>query len=560
MTERELREYLLRLYPKENEACEWKEFTNLKHAVSGDKGGDIISYISAIANMEGGHLIIGIRDETLEIVGIQDFHTYTTENIRSRVLGKCSNLDSEGFRLEAFTTADTDKTVWVFQIPKHKPRLPVYAHDTAWQRIGDNLKAITPERRDSILKEPLSETDWSAEVAEGVTLDDLDPEAVALAREKFKEKHQRESYADDIDSWNKATFLDKAKITIHGEITNAAIVLLGKPESSHFILPAVAEITWKLDNEEKAYEHFGPPFLLNTTKVLHRIRNVRYKIFPDNQLLAIEVNKYETRVILEALHNCIAHQDYSLKSRVIVTEKRDRLIFENAGSFYDGKAEDYFAGEKTPQKYRNTWLAKAMVNLGMIDTMGYGIHSMIMAQRQRFFPLPDYSKSEPQKVVLEIFGHTIDENYTRLLMEKKDLSLNTIILLDRVQKKQPITDEAATMLRREGLIEGRKPRFFVAAKIAAITEKKAAYTRNRGLDKKFYKELVIQHLRKFGPTSREQVEELLFSKLPDLLSIEQKRNKVKNLLTELRSKDRSIRCARKGPASFWELIDAKLGK
>jgi len=191
----------------------------------------------------------------------------------------------------------------------------------------------------------------------------------------------------------------------------------------------------------------------------------------------------------------------------------------------------------------------------MIDTVGYGIHSMIVAQRDRFFPLPDYSRSEPQKVVLEIFGHTIDENYTKLLMEKKgDLPLDMIILLDRVQKKQSITDEAAAMLKRAGLIEGRKPGFFVSAKIAAVTEGKAAYTRNRSLDNAFYKELVIQHLRKFGPTSRQQIEELLFPKLPDILNPHQKVYKVKNLLTEMRAKDRTVHTVGKGPAALWELI------
>src|SRR3972149_1171552 len=497
MTEQELQDFLRRDYPSENEATEWKEFKCLKHSVSGQKGDDIISYISSIANMDGGHLVIGVQDKTLEIVGIQDFHNYTAENIMPRILGKCTNLDSEGLRLEEFVTSDTHKTVWVFHIPKHKPRLPVYAHEEAWQRIGDSLKKLTTERRDAILNEQIIEVDWSAQIIKDSTIADLDPDAVLLARRKFKEKNLRESFAGDIDLWTNETFLDKAKITIQGKITNTAVVLLGKPESSHFLLPSIAEITWKLDADEQAYEHFSPPFLLNTTMALHCIRNIRFKIFPDNQLLATEVDKYETRVILEALHNCIAHQDYALRSRIVVTEKRDR-----------------------------------------------------------FFPLPDYGRSEPQKVVLEIFGHTIDENYTKLLMERKgDLPLDVVILLDRVQKKQSITDEAAAMLKRAGLIEGRKPGFFISAKIAAVTEAKAAYTRNRSLDNAFFKELVIQHLRKFGPTSRQQIEELLFPKLPDILNLNQKLYKVKNLLTEMRAKDGTVRTVGKGPAALWELIN-----
>lgn len=553
MTEKELREYLLRLYPIENESCEWKEFKNLTHAVSGDKGNDIISYISALANMDSGELIIGVMDKTLAIVGIVNIHTYTSENIRLRILNKCPNLDSEGLRVEQFITSDTVKRVWVFHVPRHKPRLPVYAHDKAWQRINESLVELRPERLKNILAEPIEVVDWTAQIVPDASLDDLDSATLALAREKFKEKNQNSSFAGEIAGWDTRTFLDKAKITIQGNITRSALILLGKPESVHFLFPALTQITWKLEGEERAYEHFEPPFLLATTALLHRIRNIKYKIFPDNQLLATEVNKYDTRVILEALHNCIAHQDYTLCSRIVVTEKVDRLIFENAGSFFDGRPEDYFIGERTPQRYRNHWLAQGMVNLNMIDTVGHGIYTMIMTQRQRYFPLPDYSKSEAGKVVLEIFGHVIDENYTKLLLERQDLPLSTVILLDRTQKRQLITDEAANMLRKAGLIEGRKPGFFVSAKVAAATNTKPVYTRNRGIEKARLKEFVLQHIKEFGPTPRAQFEELLFSMLPAVLSNEKKRNKVKNLLTEMRMKDKSVRCRTTSGASLWEL-------
>lgn len=555
MTENELRRYIQGLCPRENASCEWKEFKNLKHAVSGEKGADIISYVSALANMQGGHLIVGVKDGTLEIVGIRDFHDYTPENIRKRILGKCTNLDSEGFQVEPLTTTDSNKKVWIFHVPSHKPRLPVYAHDAAWQRLDDSLIELRPERLAAILSEALSQKDWTAGIVSGATLADLDEQALAKAREKFKEKNRTASFAAEIDSWDDLAFLDKAKVTIQGEITRATILLLGRNESSHFLLPHPTQITWKLDTEEKAYEHFAPPFLLNTTEVQRRIRNIKYKIFPDNYLLAAEVNKYETRVILEALHNCIAHQDYAASARITVTEKVDRLIFESSGSFYDGSPEDYFSGERTPRRYRNPWLAQAMVNLNMIDTVGLGIHSMILAQRQRYFPLPDYSRSTPDQVVLEIFGHLINENYTKLLLERQDLTLNTVILLDRIQKKQPIPEEGAAKLRREGLIEGRKPHYFVSATIAKAMGTGAAYTRSRGLEKKKLKEFVLQHLRELGPTPRAKLEELLFEMLPADLTNEKKQNKVKNLLSEMRARDKSISSSGKGTDYKWRLTE-----
>lgn len=552
MTEQELQRYLQERFPKENAACEWKEFKQLKHAVTGTSGTDIASYISAIANMAGGHLVIGVEDDSLRIVGIQDFHDYTPENIRQRLLGSCANLNSEGFWVEEHIASDTARKVWVFCIPKHSLRLPVYAHGKAWQRLDDALVQMRPERLDAIINESNELVDWTAQTIPTATVDDLDLDALDLARERLKGHHRNSPFYEEIDSWETSTFLDKAKLSNRGVLTRAALLLLGKAETTHYLSPYPAQITWKLDAEERAYEHFGPPFLLATTHVLQRIRNVKYKLFPRNQLLATEVQKYDTRVILEALHNCLAHQDYTQNGRVLVTEKVDRLIFENSGGFFEGSAEDYFTGERTPSRYRNPWLAQAMVQLGMIDTMGYGIHAMILAQRKRFFPLPDFSKSTARQVTLEIYGRTLDENYSLLLMERQELDIGSVVLMDRVQKHMPIPEVAATRLRRDGLIEGRKPNYYVSKRVAATTDSQAAYTRNRGLDKAHLKQFVLTHLEQFKTTTREKLDILLMPMLPAGLTYEQKRNRVKNLLNEMRTKDQMIICVGRGPGATWQ--------
>jgi ATP-dependent DNA helicase RecG len=540
MNEQTLQTYLQAHFPKESAACEWKSFRNLTHAVAGRKGEDIASYISAIANMDGGHLVIGVEDSTLCILGIENFADYTLENIRLRLLGRCVNLNSEDFQVEALVTSDTQKSVWVFHIPKHRPRLPVYAHDKAWQRLDDSLIALRDERRAAILGESLEWVDWTAATVPAAGLEDLDPLALALAREKFKERHANAPFAAEIDAWSPVVFLDRAKLTAKGQMTRAALLLLGKPSSIHFVSPHPAQITWKLDTEEQTYEHFGPPFLLTTTHVLQRIRNIQQKLFPSHQLLATEVAKYDSRVILEALHNCIAHQDYFQQARVLVTEKVDRLIFKNAGGFFEGVAEDYFTGKRTPSRYRSPWLAQAMVQLGMIDTMGYGIHMMTMAQRKRFFPLPDYGNSTPSEVALTIFGRMLDENYSLLLLERQELDIDTVILLDRVQKRLPLHDSAAAYLKREGLIEGRKPNFFVAAHVAKITGNEGAYIRNRAFDDAHYKDLILAYLKRYGSASRADLKRLILDKLSDVLDKKQKENKFRNLLCAMSRKDKTI--------------------
>ena len=254
------------------------------------------------------------------------------------------------------------------------------------------------------------------------------------------------------------------------------------------------------------------------------------------------------------MHNCIAHQDYLSNGRIIVTEQPDRLILENIGSFYEGKPDDYIAGHKTPQSYRNPWLTQAMVEIGMIDTMGYGIHEMYVGQARRYFPLPDYDLTEPNAVKVTIYGRIVDLSYTRMLIQKTDLSLDDIVSLDRVQKHLPLNDEIIKHLRQKKLIEGRKPNFHVSASIADVTATQADYIHHRGQDNTHYQKLITDYIEKFSSATRKDIEKLLFNKLSDALTTTQKVTKIGYLLTSMKNKGIIQNTgSRKSP--IWELQD-----
>lgn len=244
--------------------------------------------------------------------------------------------------------------------------------------------------------------------------------------------------------------------------------------------------------------------------------------------------KYDTETILEALHNCIAHQDYSQNARIIVIERENELEFRNKGCFYDGTYEDYITGERIPDKYRNPFLAQAMANIKMIDTEGFGIHKMFVSQKERYLPMPDYDKSDSENVVLTIPGNVIDENYSLLLLEHADIDLTTAVLLDRVQKGRTISDNAIKKLRKEGLIEGRKPHIYVSKQIAKVTSKEIEYTLKKGFDDAECQEWIVKALKDQKVLSRKQINELLWGKLPIDYTEEQKLSKIGNLLTKMR--------------------------
>jgi ATP-dependent DNA helicase RecG len=282
---------------------------------------------------------------------------------------------------------------------------------------------------------------------------------------------------------------------------------------------------------------------------------VQLRLVQPGALMQVDVWKYDERIVLEAIHNSLAHQDFRRNGRITVQEFGDRLVIANEGRFYDGEPGDYATGSRSPRRYRNPALAQAMVELGMIDRLGYGIFDMHNRQARRFLPMPDYDLSEPDAVKLTIHGAVVDEAYTRLLMQRTDLPITDVLALDRVQKCLPIPEDMTRRLRRAKLIEGRKPHLRVAPLVADATDSRAAYIRARALDDTHAAQLVVGYLTRFGTATRQDIDDLLADKLGGGLGSDEKARRVANLLTKLR-RDGLIRNAGTRSNPVWELAGA----
>lgn len=531
---------------------EWVEFKAARNSFTFDKIGRYFSALSNEANLKKqsfGWLVFGV-DNDRKIVGTsyrpsRSLLDQLKEDIANNTTSRITFVEIYDFSLHG-------KRVVMFQIPAAPQGMPIAWKGHYYGRDGESLGALNIQEIEQIRGQ--LQCDWSAQVCRGASIRDLDSGAIKKARKEYKKKFP--PLAEDVDGWDDITFLNKAKVTLQGKITMTAIILLGKPESTHFLMPSVAHITWVLkdkDNTEKDYEHFGPPFILSTDFVLNKIRNLKYRFLPDNTLFPQEITQYDAYVIREALHNCIAHQDYGLNGKINVIECPDELIFSNLGSFIPKSIEAVIEQHAPQEYYRNQFLATAMLNLNMIDTIGSGIKKMFTIQRERYFPLPDYVLNDPNRVEVRIAGKIIDENYTKLLIEKTNLNLKIVILLDKVQKREKITKTEGKLLRDSKLVEGRHPNYFVSANVAAITGKRSAYIKNRALDKEHYKGLVIAYLKKYSSANRKEMNELLLEKLPDVLSMKQKLNKIRNLLYEMSKKDEKILNVGSAKKPIWQL-------
>ena len=415
-------------------------------------------------------------------------------------------------------------------------RRPISFQGTEYIRIGESRTELSKHPKEAAKIYRTVGKDWSAEVVVDATMKDLAPEAVKAARERYSEKHRNDSFAEEIETWSTEEFLNKAKLTINGKITRAALILLGKPESAHWLNPSVVKITWNLvdnDNTSIDYQHFDPPLLLAVDRIFAKIRNITIRTMPDGTLFPVEISQYDSWVFREALHNCIAHQDYTLCRNVVVTEYPDRVQFSNMGAFAPGTLEKVLHDDGRPRFYLNRQLTEAMVELNMIDTIGSGIKRMFKKQQKRYMPMPDYDISTtPEEMVrVVLYGKVLDERYTRLLIRQTDLSLDEIVLLDKLQKKVRISQDDAKRLRKDKLIEGRYPNVYPAAVIAENTQKVEEYLENRAFDDAFYVQQILNFICIKGSASRSDIRKWLKDKLSNALTDEQKESKIGNLLS-----------------------------
>lgn len=532
-TDAELKEKIYEMLKDfETEVVEFKEANN-SYSFK-----DIGKYFSALgneANIRGKNeawLVFGITNQG-EFKGSDYRKSGNLQSLKKEI---ANNTNERLTFLDIYELTMEKCRIVVFQIPPAIPGIPTTWNGAAWARENESLAPL-PMNKVDLIRSQVG-MDWSKEIVKEATIDDLDPEAVAYARKIFSQKQEDRKLANEILSGlSDIDVLNKAGICFKGMITRTALLLLGKKESAFYFDGFTPRITWTLYNADKtvkAYEHFDMPFLLAVDKVYAKIRNEKYRYIAEQQtLFPEEVQQYDADLVKEIINNCIAHSDYRRHGKINVEEFEDHLVFINEGSFIPETIEKALEPGYKPPYYRNAFLCNAMVNMYMIDTNSMGIPMIYNIQKARCFPLPSYDLDVVNRVSVTVYGKVLDKNYTRLLHSNGDLDLKMVFLLDQVQKRKTISKDDYKVLRKSGLVEGRYPALYVSYKIAEAVGDKAGYVRNKGLDEKILKELIISALKN-GPLKKADIYEAVKHAFPDVLTEEKQYKKLSNLLQKMK--------------------------
>lgn len=515
------------------------EVVEFKEARTNYSFKDIGKYFSALgneANIRGykeAWLIFGVTNKK-EIVGTAYRQDGNLQNLKKEIVG---GTNERVTFMEIYEVEIDGHRVVAFQIPPATRGIPTTWNGAAYAREDENTCPLPIDKMDLIRSQV--GVDWSKEIVEGASFEDLDPEAVIYARELFiKKQNVAKKSTDMLVKMSDVEILNKAGILIKGKITNTALILLGKEESAYLFDGFIPRITWTLYNGNgtvKAYEHFDMPLLLAVDRAYSKIRNEKYRYIAGQQtLFPDETTQYEADVVKEVLNNCIAHSNYQLRGKINLEEFEDRLVFINEGNFIPETVERALEEGYKPPYYRNTFLCRAMVNLYMIDTNSMGIPMMYQIQKEKCFPLPTYDLSDPNRVKVTLYGRILDKNYTQLLRSNGDLDLQTVFLLDKVQKHEVISKESYKILKKQGIVEGRYPNIYVSYKIANMVGQKTEYVKNKGLSNDVYKKIIYNALDTMKQASVTELKSVLEGALPAVLDEKQQSKKVSNILQAMK--------------------------
>ena len=528
----------------ENWEYEIVEFKSASGQYSPDKIGQYFSAISNEANLKNqqyGWFILGVSEiDNKQVVGtsFKAGDHQLLEKFKFEIAKDTTDGISFMDIIELYPMNNQQKKcrVLMFKVPAAVAGIPTAWKTRYYARDGQSLVSLQQYKIDQIRSQ--ERKDWSKLIINGATFADLDPEAIALAREKYKEKMNREHISEEVDKQTDEQFLTQLKLIVNGKVTNAAMILLGKEGSDHYF-ETPPKIMWRLfgaDGSDKDYEIFSIPFISITDKILKKIRNLRYRYLPNQQsLFTQETDQYDRWLLREILNNSIAHANYQLGGRIYVNEFEDRISVSNPGDFLPESIETVLRPGYNPPFYRNQRLADGMVKFHMIDTATSGIRKVYRIQRDKYFPMPDYEFATGKQVTVTIYGKVLNEKYTNLLFANHDLDLETVFLLDQVQKGTVIDKHDADKLKTLGLIEGRYPNIFVSYKIAEAIGDRASYVRNKGLEDEVCIQLIISALKR-GPAKKKDLFDSLQNALPGLTE-EKKSKKLSNLLQKMRRED-----------------------
>lgn len=461
----------------------------------------ILGYVTAFANEGGGYLVFGIKESAPHIVVGSKQNEHTTGDLESSI------YRDTGIRVKTTELFDEQgKRVLVLEIPSRPIGRVFKFEDVPLMRIGQELKPMSDSQYLKIIQE--QEPDFSQKVCEGLTIGDLDEEAIRRMQIAYSKKQNNTQFL----TLTKEQVLSDLELIIDNKITNAAVILLGKEEVIRKKIPQSSiMLEYRRDEGKITFDQrrsFTGPFFLETDRLWDTI-NLRNGSFPIQEgPFIFDIPYFNKEVIREAINNAVAHRNYGLASETVIKQYDSRLDIISPGGFPIGVTlENLISISSTP---RNRLLTDVLQKTGIVERSGQGIDKIYYQTLKEGKREPDYSKSDDFQVELHLSAVIEDKAFALFiesvqseLNDDEKLSVQEIIHLNNIRKGSDdfhVDKKVIRQLLARELIEQRgktKGVYYVLSKAYyEFSDQKGKYSKtNWDKDQAFM--VILQHLKKF---------------------------------------------------------------
>lgn len=517
------------------------EFKEAKIQISRSK--DLSNYCVAISNEGGGKFILGVTNKR-EIVGTNAF--IGTHNTLSNYL-----LNKIKIRVDVEELTHPEGRILIFHIPSYSPGKPLKSNGIYLMRAGESLTEMDEET----LRQKLNEVipDFSAQIVNGLTLEDLDDNAVGIFKQRWSEKIKREDYL----KFSNEKILRSIGLLTQKGLNYASLILFGKKEKIDELMSG-SEIIFEWRQEPGKIPHdfrasWRGPFF----KIYHDIwktinaRNIRIPF--QEGLIQREVYAFSEKPVREAILNAVAHRDYSINQKsIFINASPEKFVIESPGGFPYGITLENILHERA---WRNRKIAEVFEKAGLVERSGQGMDDIFHITIKEGKGLPDLSDSNDYLVKLKIPARIKDKQFIlfleKIANEKQiSFSFEEIYELEKIREKQIIDNlEFRKKFLDLGIIEkigkSRGTKYILSHNYYVHEGKTGIHTRVKGISRDKYKELVLNHLKK----NKKGFSKDFKDAFPELKPMD-----VSNLLRELRIEGKIFHTGHKS-IGYWQMSD-----
>lgn len=526
------------LAAREDEHLEFKE---AKHNFHFER---LVKYCAALANEGGGKIILGVTDRPpRRVVGSQA--------LLDLERAKAGIVERLRLRVEAVELQHPDGRVVVLEVPARPLGVPIAFEGTYWMRSGQDVVAMTNDRIKRIFDETVP--DFSAEICPKATMDDLDRPAIQELRARW----HRKSGNDALKNVSDEQLLSDAELVFNGQITYAALILLGTHRALGRHL-AQAEVIFEYRSSEASgpaqqREEYRRGFLLFFDDLWNKI-NLRNDLQHFNEgFIVYDIKTFNEIVCREAILNAVSHRDYRHPGSVFIRQYSRRLEVVSPGGFPPGVTPQNILYQQVP---RNRRIAETFARCGLVERAGQGADLMFSLSIRESKPQPDFKHTDEYQVSLTLHSEIQDPQFLRFLEKIGQERLSTFtaqdfLLLDLIRREQQIPADLKprlTELLDQGVVERiGKGKFVLSRRFYSFIGQRGVYTRKRGLDRETNKSLLLKHIQ----DNKDEGSKL--SELSEVLPALSRRQ-VQGLLQELLDEGRVSRIGHTS-ASCWYPAD-----